>query len=127
MLGRAPRAERRAVGRLDEALHDAAALTVRGLVGGLVRHAEALFGIELAIGLGQAKAALRDLAHAAPLSRHHLEHARHELARRQGAVAPDRARVLVLYFGPPLFALLHAPGDTLPAREPPEPAASVSR
>ena len=78
-----------------------------------LRHdrAEARLGVEVAIGVGEAEAALRDLADAAPAAVHDLEDLAHDRLRRRVAVAADRAGVLVLDLGAALLELADAEVD----------------
>src|SRR4051812_23353815 len=101
MLGRAARAEGRALRRLALTAEDQAADALA--LQFLLRHdrPEAGLGVEIAISVGEPQAALLDFADAPPAPRHDTKHLAHDLLSRLIAAAADGARILVLDLRPP--------------------------
>ena len=67
-----------------------------------------MFGIDIAIGFGEAEAAFGNVAEAAPAARPHLEHLAHQILRRAIAMFPHSAAIDVLDVGAPAFQLSDA-------------------
>src|SRR5690242_7062475 len=105
MFRRAARAEGGALWRLLLATEHQAADAVTRLL--LLRHdgPEPRLGIEGSIRFGEAEAALRDFADAAPAPLHDAEHLAHDSLRWLVAEPSHRSAVLVLYLRAALLEL----------------------
>src|SRR5450830_944080 len=113
LLRRAPCAKRAALVRPFQPLQDEAADALGRFVDNAIGHVESRFRIECAVGLPEPQATPGDLPDPPPLAVDDLEHLAHRVLRRHVALAPDRARVLILDLGTPLLELLHAHVHTL--------------
>src|SRR5581483_8394932 len=96
VLGRAARAECRALHRLLQPAQDRARDAYRRLLRNDTLNAKTLLGVEARERGPQPVAAGRNTANAAPLPIRNLEHLLDELLRRQIACVRDGAGVLVL-------------------------------
>src|SRR5450755_3384432 len=114
VLGRAGRSEHLALPRLDHPLEHLAALAGLGIGDPHVGGREALLGVELRVGVGQAQGALRDEAQPPPLKvRTQREHLGHHLERAEVALLGDDSLVLVLHLASAAAELLEDHQDRL--------------
>src|SRR5579872_1409791 len=82
-------------------------------LGGEPAEAKSALRVEVRKFPTQTESAVRDLPNPAPLTRHDLEHATHDLLRRYVTNTPHRPRILVLYLGPAFLELFDDHVDTL--------------
>src|SRR5665213_1241316 len=113
MLRRAALAEGSAIGGPLLAAKDQPADAFAGTFLAQSNRAEALLGIEGAVGVRQRQSALGDLTDAAPAPRDDPKDLAHEVLRRLVARTLHRARILVLDLRPALLQLANAEIDTL--------------
>ncbi|SOZ71267.1 protein of unknown function (plasmid) [Cupriavidus taiwanensis] len=114
ILGRADRAEQRAVARVLETAQDRPALALAMIGNGPVGESVAAFRVVSRVLRANAQRARGDLAEATPLERPaRFEHVLHERLCGRIARARDGAREFVLHLGAPVVDLAHEHEDRL--------------